>query len=227
MIHMFVPIKMIPPSKKYSARQYPKAVRKLMIKKRAIWRTMKMKHSPELKSKYSVITNECNLAIQKFDTDREKKLLESNNLGTFYKFINNKLSNKTGIETLKSASGEILCSDHEKANLLNEYFRSFFSVDNGSIPPFPSRLPPYATLKTDVNVQCKNIIAKLKTYSSAGPDRITPIFYKRTVTCIAFPLSVLFRTFFELNILPDEWKLSIVPTIFKKARHQTPKTIAL
>ena len=134
---MFVPIKRIPPSKKYSARQYPKAVRKLTIKMRAIWRTMKMKHSPEFKSKYSAITNECNLVIQKFYTDREKKLLESNNLGTFYKFINNKLSNKTGIAPLKSASGEILCSDHERANLLNEYFRSVFTVDKR----FDSTLP--------------------------------------------------------------------------------------
>ena len=94
MIYMFVPTKKVKHYNKYKTRQYPKEIRKLISRKRAIWRVMKINNNPELKSKYRTLTLEINLAIQKFDMDREKKILDSNNLGTFYKFLNNKLSCK-------------------------------------------------------------------------------------------------------------------------------------
>ena len=59
-------------------------------------------------------------------------------MGAFYKFIDNKLSSK------------ILCTDEEKANLLNEYFESVFTIDNGSFPSFPPRLPTESALKAKV-----------------------------------------------------------------------------
>ena len=126
---MFVPTKKVMHYKKYKTRQYPKAIRKLISRKRAIWRVMKTDNNPELESKYRTLTLEINLAIQKFDMDRERKILDSNNLGTFYKFINNKLSSKNGIAPLKSVDGNIMCSDDEKVNLLNEYFESVFTFD--------------------------------------------------------------------------------------------------
>ena len=86
MIHMFVPIKLVQSSKKYKVRQYPKVIRKLIIKKRAIWHQLKIKNNSELKMKYRTFTNECSLEIQKFDMGRERKMLDSNNVGAFYKF---------------------------------------------------------------------------------------------------------------------------------------------
>ena len=230
MIHMFVPTKMVPHIKKYRIRQYPKAIRKLLSKKTAIWRLMKTKNNPELKLKYRKIAQECNLVIQKFDMDREKKILDSNNIGTFYKFINNKLSSKSGIAPLKSPDNRIICSDEEKAKLLNEYFESVFTVDNGSMPAFPSRISAGTPAKEDIKIQpeiIEKILHKLKINSSAGPDRLPPIFYKRTATSIAFPLGIMFRTFFELHIVPHEWGLSIITPIFKKVPRPILKIIAL
>ena len=107
MIYMFVPTKKVKQYKKYKTRQYPKEIKKFISRKRAIWRVMKTDNNPELKFKYRSSTLEINLAIQKFDMDRERKILDSNNLGTFYKFINNKLSSKNGIAPLKSVDGNI------------------------------------------------------------------------------------------------------------------------
>ena len=80
--------------------------------------------------------------LPKFDVSREAKLLAENNLGKFYKFVNAKLSNSNGIAPLIDHHGNLLTSDTDKANLFNQYFQSVFTDDNGTLPPFPSRLPP-------------------------------------------------------------------------------------
>ena len=149
---MFVPMKLVSSSKKYKVRQYPKVIRKLIIKKRAIWHQLKIKNNLELKMNYGTVTNDCNLEIQRFDMGRERKMLDSNNIGAFYKFINNKLSSKSGIAPLKSRNGNILCTDDEKANLLNEYFESVFTIDNRSLPSFTYRLPAESVLKEDIGI---------------------------------------------------------------------------
>ena len=111
--------------------------------------------------KYRSVTNDCNLEIQKFDMGREKKMLDSKNIGAFYKFINNKLSSKSGIAPLKSRNGKILCTDDEKANLLNEYFESVFTIDNGSLPSFLYRLPAESVLNEDIEINNPKIVEKI------------------------------------------------------------------
>ena len=73
---------------------------------------------------------------------------KANNLGAFYKFVNKKLSNHSGIAPLKSVDGSLVTDDGDRANLLNSYFESVFTHDDGSTPSFPSRLPTTLTYQT-------------------------------------------------------------------------------
>ena len=68
-------------------------------------------------------------------------MLSSNNLGDFYKFVNKKLSSPSGVAPLSDLHGNLLYSDLDKVNLLNDFFESIFIQDNGVFPPFPSRFP--------------------------------------------------------------------------------------
>ena len=101
MIHMFVATKKVKHYKKYKTRQYPEEIRKLISRKRAICRVMKTDNNPELKSKYRTLTLEINYSHSKIRHGPQQ-------LGTFYKFINNKLSSKNGIAPLKSVDGNII-----------------------------------------------------------------------------------------------------------------------
>ena len=96
-ISIYVPTKLIPYYLKHRVRLYPKNIRNLLIRKAAIWRQLKSSKSPQLFSKYYKLVNECKLAIFKFDSTQEEKILEANNLGAFYKFVNNKIGNKSSI----------------------------------------------------------------------------------------------------------------------------------
>ena len=143
-IDLNVPKNLIPHNKKNKPRHYPKHIRTLLTRTAAIWRSMKNNKTDQLKSKYAQIVSDsdCKETITKYDIDRESKLLDTNNLGAFYKFVNGKLSNSSGIPPLTDPAGNLLISDYEKANLLNSYFQSVFTTDNGILPNFPSRFPP-------------------------------------------------------------------------------------
>ena len=62
---------------------------------------------------------------------------------------------------------------HTKASLLNDFFKSAFTVDNGILPYFPSRLTSPDITISDLHITpnvIKLILRKLKINSAAGPD---------------------------------------------------------
>ena len=62
------------------------------------------------------------------------QVLNASNVGAFYRFASNRLRNKTEISPLYDSSGQICVDDASKANLLNEYFSTVGTVDNGVSP---------------------------------------------------------------------------------------------
>ena len=64
-------------------------------------------------------------------------LISSNNLGSFYKYVNKKLSSRSGIGCLKRDGGSMTTDPREKAELLNKYFASVFITDDGCSQSLP------------------------------------------------------------------------------------------
>jgi len=61
-------------------------------------------------------------------------------MGTFYRFVNGKLSCKSGVGPLKTDCDQLILDDTEKAEILNNYFMSIFTADNGNLPDFGRRV---------------------------------------------------------------------------------------
>ena len=187
-IDLFVPKKHCSHRQKYRTRTYPKFIINLLQRKAAIWRVFKKSPNSTTKSKYTNIANKCKLAILKFDTDREIKMLESNNLGAFYRFVNNKTTSSSGVAPLRNPDGTIITSDIDKANLLNNYFQSVFMPDNGILPVFKTRLSTDLIHFHDITISPSIILAilnKLKINSAAGPDRLPPILFHRASSSLS------------------------------------------
>jgi len=82
----------------------------------------------------------CKKLIYDLNKQVEQSIINSANFGSFYRYVNGRLSCKSGVGPLKTGAGEVIVSDVEKAEVLNKYFTSVFTVDNGIFPDFGRRV---------------------------------------------------------------------------------------
>jgi len=119
--------------------------------------------------KYREIANLCRRSIVEFDIERERRMLNANNVGAFYKFVNNKVGRNHGVGPL-SMNNVIFTSDWDKAAILNQYFESVFTNDNNILPDFPMRVndciddihvSPSIVLKISKNLKLILLLARI------------------------------------------------------------------
>ena len=105
---------------------------------------------------------------------------------------------------MKNDRGESFCDPADQAEVLNKFFASAFTEDDGLVPPFPLRVPVDSGLNfvpfssNDVFKRLSNLKAK----SAAGPDDLPPVFLKHIAAEIASPLAFIFEQFFSGAFVP-------------------------
>jgi len=222
-VNLYVPIKS---SKVHCGRHrkcnspvYPKEIRKAFAKKLRCWRKYKTDSRQHIhKTQYYKRVQICKDLVHSYEKDCELRILEANNIGAFYRFVNKRLRNKTGISPLHDSSGHLITDDAIKADLLNNYFASVSTTDNGILPTSVSICHCTHKLEhivfTELSVAAA--IHKLKSNLSSGPDGLPPLFYKCTAGCLAKPLAALFTQLMSVSVVPEDWKVATIVPVFKK-----------
>jgi len=82
----------------------------------------------------------CKSQIRKFEIKKEQRVINDNNTGSFCKFINKKLSCKKGVSALHNSAVSWLLTTMKELRLLNDYFASVCTNDNGVIPPVSKKV---------------------------------------------------------------------------------------
>jgi len=127
----FVPIRRSS-LKKPKKRNYRRKIQRAFSRKASMWRLCKSQPSnSELKGRYRLAQANCRRLLRENELQLEKKVLESGNTGTFYKYVNKKLSCSSGIGSLIDNNGNTVVNNESKASLLNQYFASVCIQDNG------------------------------------------------------------------------------------------------
>ena len=152
---------------------YPRHIKKLINRKRCIWRQhRKFPEDEKLSASYSSVCAECKDAMKRFEQYVENSIINSKDTGAFYKYVNKKIGRVPQIGVLKDSYGKSVTEDVDKANLLNNYFNSVYTKDDGISPPFAKRSYNGAGLDNimfqpaSVTKCCKTLLGKL----SSGPD---------------------------------------------------------
>ena len=215
-IEYFTPIKKINQLSRKHGKIYPLFIRQLMRKKRSIWRLYKQNRTENLKAKYDKIKKKCMNAVYAFVKQREDRIVDSGNLGMLYKYVNGKLTCKSGIGILKKADGSLIHEDQPKADFLNSYFSSVFVQDDEKKCHLSRRTNAQLTDISFTPDVVKKHLKKLKTFTSPGPDGVPARLLKELASTISFPLSYLFSESFRKAKIPDIWRAAIVSPIFKK-----------
>ena len=125
---------------------------------------------------YKPVAVKCSSAINKYHAAKELELIRKNNVGSFYNYVNEKLSSSTVISDIRQPDGSSLCTDNvDKCTVFNDFFASVFTSDNGTNPDLSSRVDSKEIHLDSVTFTPELVYAtlkRLKPTTSAGPDNI-------------------------------------------------------
>jgi hypothetical protein len=103
-IDAFVPLRNFPLNRKSNVKLYPRYIRRMFSKKLAAWHRFKHFGTLQLKQRYE----SCQLAVDGFINDRESALIDSDNVGNFFRYVNNKIVSKSGVAPIKDCNGNLV-----------------------------------------------------------------------------------------------------------------------
>jgi hypothetical protein len=177
-IQLYVPVKRRVLPTPHNSKKYPRKLQKMLNHKAVLWKRWRTTKDVKHKKAYDVYTKKCINAINLHQINIELKLIESNDLGKFYRFVNNKLNVKMHTAPLKDPAGNLITDCTEQANIFYNYFCSVFTTDDCNIPPMAPRIgPETGILGIDFTpAKILKVLRQLKPSSSAGPDGLPNVF---------------------------------------------------
>jgi len=92
----------------------------------------------------------------------------------FYKYANSKLKTRSGIADLENEDGSTTTNDKEKAQLLNNFFSSVFTIEGTHNIPTKAQLniPESLTNLNFNEIDIIKLLEKLKVNKSPGPESL-------------------------------------------------------
>jgi len=216
-IDVFVP-KCMGNNRKTLCKQYPREIRNLRNKKLLLWKKSKSKPtSISIRWQYRECADKLREKCGDLIKRQEERIVKANNLGLFYKHINNRIKHRSSIGALIDKSGDVVTSDEIKATMFNEYYATVGAVDDGNVPyctPSTSECVLESINFTEADIVFA--INRFKPNLSSGSDNLPPILFKRLKYCFARPLAMLFNQLLSVAAVPPEWKEAIIVPVFKK-----------
>jgi len=211
----------------YRARKLPSSssrvtqcheVHKCELTKRRLWRKLKSNpYNSLVRGKYRDAVFAWRNLVTRMEMLQEERIIEANNLGAFYKFVNARLSNRMSVGAIVDGDGSIITNDKDRADIFNQYFASVATIDNGVLPPCND--VNLISLLENITVSESDIARSLKTMKcnlSAGPDGIPPLFFKRLKDCMCRPLALIFTQLLSVGYVPPDWLKAVIVPVFKK-----------
>ena len=126
-----------------------------------------------------------------------------------------------GIPSLK-VNDIVKTTDSDKANALNDYFKSVFTNEQHTTPTKgPSPFPSIQSLEIGLNGIIKQLKA-LNPNKASGPDEIPAKVLKETANGIAPIIHHIFQQSYTSGQPPEAWKTALVTAIYKKGNKSDP-----
>ena len=141
----------------------------------------------------------------------------------YFSYVNSSKRNKSRIGPLRNDSGEFIINPKDKAEAMNDFFKSVFTHSDGESPAKTAINGDKFLEDVEVTKErVKNLIDRMRENSAAGPDGLPPIILKILRDEISEPLAILFRRSIDDGRIPDEWRDAHITAIHKKGSKSEP-----
>ena len=216
LIDKYVPKRTINKSKQPKV---PLHIRKLLKQKLQVYK--KTKTGESSKEEYKTKSHEYDAAVRQWNDHVEQQICLQPSSKKFYNFYKRKMKTKSSIPPLLK-NGSWCYTDADKANALNSFFYTVFTVDNGSPlhiqPKQVEQMEDFAINSSDVHTA----LVKLKDKITRTPEGVPPYFIKRIAPAILPFLTFFFNASLNSGFVPSQWKSAIVVPVFKKGDQNQP-----
>ena len=93
-----------------------KELRKCLAKKRRVWCKLQTNRADTLiRAKYRQCVSHWRFLVKQRQMKEEERLIECNNIGSFYKFVNRRIRNSNSIGTITDQDGNTITDDYKKS----------------------------------------------------------------------------------------------------------------
>ncbi len=124
---------------------------------------------------------------------------------------------------MKDSNGFLYSDNQNKANILNDQFKSVFTVEDHTSSPDkgPS---PYKSMK-DIQITKQGVLKLLKNkkpLKATGPDEIPAFILRSGAEQLASILTKIYQYSLDTGEVPQDWRDALVVPIFKKGERHIP-----
>ncbi|KAJ7399690.1 hypothetical protein BTVI_112609 [Pitangus sulphuratus] len=163
-------------------------------------------------------------------TRKAKALLElrlakdiKDNKKGFYKYISSKRNIRENVGLLLNKMGVLVMEDTEKTELLNAFFPSVFTEEDGPQESQTLEVREESWRKEDFPLVIKGWVTDqvrdVNTHKSKGSDGVHPRVL-RELADVAKPLSTIFEKSWRTGEVPDDWRKANITPTFKKGKKE-------
>ena len=164
-------------------------------------------------------------------TDKLRRKLErkiaknaKSNPKGFWRYYSSLTKCKADIGDILKPDGSMASGNKEKAEVLNDFFRSVFTIEDvENVPHVEDKSfenPLCSIIFTPDTV--KNKLIELNTSKSAGPDGFHPKVLSECAESICVALALIFNKSIHESVLPESWKEADIKPLFKKGKRTSP-----
>ena len=195
-----------------------KYVRDLRAKRNKAERNYLASKSSTTKRIRNQTSKDLKKAIKSAVLDFETSLANNREVKPFWHYVKSKYKTKASIGPLvKDCSGSLTEDAEDCANTLSKFYSTVFTHENKDEIPFavPATTDELVDITFTDELVLRNL-AKMKNFSSPGPDGL-PYYVLKAGSSVLVPvLCKLFQFCFDKGTIPTQWKLAHVVPIYKK-----------
>ncbi len=195
--------------------------------KREAFELMKTRRDEPSRKYYARVRNQCKWETRKAVRQYEQQVAKDSkkNPKSFYKYVQSKTRVRAGVPDL-TYNNVTACSDYEKAETLNNFYKGVFTLEDKDHVPSPTNIFPGPNLM-DIEItedMVKKKLDELNHNKSPGSDGHHPRILSEMKEILIKPLTHLFKLSLSEGYLPNSWREANITPIFKNKGNRSQPT---